>query len=659
MDIFGLCLPLVDITAKLARDAYKTAEDARYTKKICLILADRLEIGSRALSDLYRHRDEKDKEEKFKSSNFYNSLQSYVNAATEIKRFIDEVSKLSGAMKYIKSSSHKGKVNQLVKRYDEAIADLKLGISLDEFKEIHDLQNTMETEFEKIDMKLMIDTLASMSNSHKQPIEIKSLEIKSIGQHDLRDPDPEQVVKRGKVFKKLLKGYEPVACKPFTDEEYKEEDFRTRLAILGKLFSSNSIVKFLGTSCADGFRVLVFEWAEYGNLKSFYEKYDINWQQKLKIVHDVCAGLAFLHECTIFHHDVRCENILIMDNIGKAKIANFSLSREYHNKSIRIKAINELIPWMAPEKLKDPDGVRYTLKCEIFSFGMFVWELSFQQVPYFHMLDNDGVKITHYILEGGRESVRKLSRFDDIQKCFKNIIVKAWNQEPSLRPNMPTFLTQLATLYRNYYYSPHILPKPRVNNYNDSGIGKEITPLRDDDDLSLDTLTLDDAPKVTMTLEDGIKLHKDKNDTSRKLAWECFKYHAEVLKDPRAIYWKGYYLLEGYGGIEKNSEEASRCFKEAADQDISDAQVRYAFSILNKVGGNPLMASEFMKYMEKAAFHENQVALYNMGDIYYEGKLNLPRNQKQAIIYYKKAALKGHEKSIKKLQSLNISIYGD
>ncbi|CAJ0848041.1 12715_t:CDS:2, partial [Entrophospora sp. SA101] len=73
-----------------------------------------------------------------------------------------------------------------------------------------------------------------------------------------------------------------------------------------------------------------------------------------------------------------------------------------------------------------------------------------------------------------------------------------WNQEPSLRPNMPTFLTQLATLYRNYYYSPHILPKPRVNNYNDSGIGKEITPLRDDDDLSLDTLTLDDAPKAAL-----------------------------------------------------------------------------------------------------------------------------------------------------------------
>ncbi|CAJ0883573.1 4094_t:CDS:2 [Entrophospora sp. SA101] len=69
MDIYGLYPPLIDITAKLARDAYKTAEDARYTKKTCLILADRLEIGSCALSDLYRHRDEKDKEEKFKSRN--------------------------------------------------------------------------------------------------------------------------------------------------------------------------------------------------------------------------------------------------------------------------------------------------------------------------------------------------------------------------------------------------------------------------------------------------------------------------------------------------------------------------------------------------------------------------------------------------------------
>ncbi|CAJ0638636.1 15489_t:CDS:1 [Entrophospora sp. SA101] len=152
MDIIGLCLPLVDCAARLAKEAYKTAEDARYTKKTCLLLSDRLEAGSRALSDLYRHREEKEKEEKFKSSNFYNSLQSYVNAATEIKRFIDELAESGGAMKYLKSRSHKVKVNQLVKRFDDAIADLKLGINIDEFKKLDDLESVIETEFKKMSL---------------------------------------------------------------------------------------------------------------------------------------------------------------------------------------------------------------------------------------------------------------------------------------------------------------------------------------------------------------------------------------------------------------------------------------------------------------------------------------------------------------------------
>ena len=54
-----------------------------------------------------------------------------------------------------------------------------------------------------------------------------------------------------------------------------------------------------------------------------------------------------------------------MDNLETAKIANFTLSREYENKSRRIVSVNELIPWMAPEKLKDLKS-SYTLKCEIF-----------------------------------------------------------------------------------------------------------------------------------------------------------------------------------------------------------------------------------------------------------------------------------------------------
>ncbi|CAJ0922163.1 1637_t:CDS:2 [Entrophospora sp. SA101] len=159
------------------------------------------------------------------------------------------------------------------------------------------------------------------------------------------------------------------------------------------------------------------------------------------------------------------------------------------------------------------------------------------------------------------------------KKLLKGIEpVASWNQEPSLRQNMPFFLNQLTCLYRNHY-SPKIPPRCRSssNSSINSSLGREILLELDDDDLSLDTLNLDDIEQV----------------------------------------------------------------------------------------GDPLKAAEFLKYLEKAAFHENQAALYNLGNIYYEGKLGLPRNQKQAIMNYKKAALKGHDKSIDKLKSLKINVYDD
>nr|CAG8448476.1 4544_t:CDS:2 [Entrophospora candida] len=418
MDIVGLCFPLIGIATKLAKDAYKASEEARYTKKICLSLSDRLEAGSRALEDLYRHREENI--DVFVNSEFFKNLQRYVNAATEIKRFIDEISELSGAMKYINAKSRKEKVEQLITRYDRIILDLNLDVNTKSFKKISEVQSLIEKEFEKMssavetmaaslttqerDIKIIIDTLSSMRSANNNP----TPEIKKISSDRLTDPDP------------------------------------------------------------------------------------------------------------------------------STKIANFTLSRDYETKSRRIVSVNELIPWMAPEKLKDLVKTRYTLKCEIFSFGMFVWELSFNQVPYLRKFENDCVKISQHVRNGKREDLKNYNHFHDIQR--------SWLQEPTLRPDMHTFLTQLANLHKRYC-SPRIIPHDKSQNSNNTD--------------------------------------------------------------------------------------------------------------------DPLMATEFMKYLEKAAFHENPTALYNLGSIYYEGKLNLQVDHKLGIKFYKKAALKGHDKSIQRLSSLKISVYDD
>ncbi|CAG8836924.1 15948_t:CDS:2, partial [Cetraspora pellucida] len=81
-----------------------------------------------------------------------------------------------------------------------------------------------------------------------------------------------------------------VACKPFIHPNSKEEVqiFYGQLAILGKFIESPNILKFYGLSKIDGKDVMVFDWAEMGNLREVYLKSAISWETKIKIAHGIC-----------------------------------------------------------------------------------------------------------------------------------------------------------------------------------------------------------------------------------------------------------------------------------------------------------------------------------------------------------------------------------
>ncbi|CAG8844422.1 24668_t:CDS:2, partial [Racocetra persica] len=73
-------------------------------------------------------------------------------------------------------------------------------------------------------------------------------------------------------------------------------------------------------------QVMIYDWAAYGNLREMYLKYDIGWSTKLQFARDIFNGLVFMHQCNLYHHDVRCENILVTDRF-EPKISNVELSR--------------------------------------------------------------------------------------------------------------------------------------------------------------------------------------------------------------------------------------------------------------------------------------------------------------------------------------------
>ncbi|CAG8707548.1 31417_t:CDS:2, partial [Gigaspora margarita] len=402
----------------------------------------------------------------------------------------------------------------------------------------------------------------------------------------------------------------------------KKKIFDAYLEILRQLNDSNSVIKFYGMSYIDGKDVLVFDWADLGNLKEVYESRSITitWKEKLKIGHDICLGLQFINECHIFHHDVRCENVLIIGpEVTTPKITNFYLSRNIMDKiSKKIPSLNDIIPWMAPEKLKSESS--YTAK-------------------YYE-------KIRQHIIDDKRESLN-FDKSDEIQKPFKKIIYEVWNPKPELRPNMPDILKRLERLYKNYY--PKIKPHSKDRTDSDSD---------DSNDEGDNNFEFEFKKFEISTLEDSIRLFNQDTEESREQAWRCFEYHADTLNNFKAKYYKGLYLLKGYGKVQKDPNKAKELFKEAADDGVTKAQYYYACLIAKEAeeaANNPSLVKECILYLEKAAVNESPDAFFSLGNIYYEGKLNIQQDIKKSIQHYKMAAVNGHSEAIKKLKELNIN----
>jgi tetratricopeptide (TPR) repeat protein len=232
-----------------------------------------------------------------------------------------------------------------------------------------------------------------------------------------------------------------------------------------------------------------------------------------------------------------------------------------------------------------------------------------------------------------------------------DFIFIAWKQNPHERIPFMKLLDLLEELYTSISY---------MFEDNSLGLLPDKTLDLDGSKDGIDDLELPDEEispviiKPVITLEEGIRAFENKE---HEKAWECFEFHAEN-KNTTAKYWKGRYLWDGLlNDIKGREEEGKKLLKEAADEGNSDAQLRYAFTFkqfLDKEENQKI----FMEYIKKAANEgNNPTAQFNLGDIYYKGKCNTPKDEVEGIKWLRKAALQDNIKAINLLKKLGVGVY--
>ncbi|RHZ74614.1 hypothetical protein Glove_220g57 [Diversispora epigaea] len=645
-------VPLIGAVILTIEEIIKVYETVQYNKKICDSLMDRVNAAEASIKTLKRRQTENEKN--FRDRGYYKSFIRFNHIMKRIKVFMADVSNLRSYQKFVHSGSVKGRFDSLTKDFDVVMNELHFtsAVSYDEQRRI----DQFALESDDADMTKFLERIGDDIIDQNKKINIVLHEVSLMKEKLYHSDSLDKNIKATKIESTELSDplISKVACKPLNlqNEDPKEAaKIQGELAILEKLRDSPNIIGFYGLSFIENSDVMILEWAEYGSLRELYCKYEIAWHGKVQIALDICRGLTFMHSCGILHHDIRCKHIMMTSRLVP-KIANFMYSRSVTSSTTDMKVVTDIMRWMAPEKLRESvkHYVPYNFKSEIFSLGMLLWELVFEKIPYENW---DILKVREHVLAGNREKITFGKAPPDVQKLQKDltkIIVSAWQDDPGIRASLQNIYLNLVQIYDEYCTpdkesAPVLLPDKTLDL--DGSLSRSVS-INDEGGFDLPEMefNIDDEIPQIIPLEEGISAHKRKE---YHVAWDCFVAHAD-LDSALAKYWKGHYLWEGIV-VEKDREQASKLYKEAADDEIAVAQLRYAFSLINNP---PVKFDIFLKYITKAADNNNATAQFNLGDVYLHGKLGKEKDEELGIKYLRLAALKNHLKAKKLLQELGI-----
>ncbi|KAJ7537882.1 hypothetical protein O6H91_11G026200 [Diphasiastrum complanatum] len=186
---------------------------------------------------------------------------------------------------------------------------------------------------------------------------------------------------------------------------------------------------------------VVVEYLAGGTLKNFLIR---NMRKKLtlkvviQLALDLSKGLDYLHSMKIVHRDVKSENMLL-DTKRRVKIADFGVARVEAQNPRDMTGETGTVGYMAPEVL---DGKPYNRKCDVYSFGICLWEIYCCDMPY---PDLTFAEMTSAVVH---QNLRP-----DIPRCcpssLASVMKKCWDANPDKRPNMNEVVQMLESIDTN------------------------------------------------------------------------------------------------------------------------------------------------------------------------------------------------------------------
>nr|XP_033931673.1 mitogen-activated protein kinase kinase kinase 7 isoform X2 [Pseudochaenichthys georgianus] len=280
------------------------------------------------------------------------------------------------------------------------------------------------------------------------------------------DIEVEEVVGRGAfgvVCRAKWKGKD-VAIKTI-ESESERKAFIVELRQLSRVNHPN-IVKLYG-SCNNPV-CLVMEYAEGGSLYNvlhgaeplpyYTASHAMSW------CFQCSQGVAYLHGMkpkALIHRDLKPPNLLLVAGGTVLKICDFGTACDIQTHMTNNKGS---AAWMAPEVF---EGSNYSEKCDVFSWGIILWEVITRRKP-FDEIGGPAFRIMWAVHNGTRPPLIK-----NVPKPLESLMTRCWSKDPSQRPSMEEIVKIMTHLMK--YFPGYDEPLQYPYQYSDDGQSNSAT----------------------------------------------------------------------------------------------------------------------------------------------------------------------------------------